>query len=413
MAMAGFTLPGGLGRALRHRDLRLYLLANLQSNICTWAARLATGWLTWHLTQSTSWLGIMVFAELAPMVLFAPIGGATVDRHGAIRCSRISQLSLMVIAIGPTLLTFTDLITPYWMMVFAVMQGTVAAMNNPAHLSMLGDVVPPEDMRPAVTLQAGIVQTSRFLGPVVAGLIIPWGGPAWVFLLSAVSFGLYWVLLLPIRGSEIERGERRGLGNEFMDGVRYARGNAIIGSVLVFSTILAVLIRPVIDLFPAFSDRIFARGAGGLSILLAAMGVGSILGVVVMALRERASGLDKIFTVSSATSAVLLGTFAFTTQFWLAVAVVFLFGFSNNISGICGQTLVQAEVAPAMRARILSMLGLTFRAVPAIGALIMGFAAERFGLAAPIVTASILCLCAWPLLSAKLRRAGAAVEIRA
>ena len=49
-AMAGLTLPGGIGRALKHRDLRFYLVANLQSNICTWAARLATAWLSWHLT---------------------------------------------------------------------------------------------------------------------------------------------------------------------------------------------------------------------------------------------------------------------------------------------------------------------------------------------------------------------------
>jgi predicted MFS family arabinose efflux permease len=342
------------------------------------------------------------------MVLFAPMGGAIVDRHGAITCSRISQVSLTFIALGPTILTFSDWITPYWLLVFAMMQGTVAAMNNPAHLSMLGDVVPPEDMRPAVTLQAGIVQTSRFLGPVVAGLIIPWGGPAWVFALSAVGFFLYWVLLLPIKTNEIERGEKRGLGAEFMEGVRYARSNAIIGSVLLFSAILAILIRPVIDLFPAFSDRIFGRGAEGLSVLLAAMGIGSILGVVTMAVRDRSSGLDKIFTVSSASSALLLGAFAFTTDFWLAVCVVGLFGYSNNISGICGQTLVQSEVIPAMRARILSMLGLTFRAVPAMGALIMGFAAERFGLAPPIVTAAIACLLCWPLLSAKLRRAGSA-----
>jgi predicted MFS family arabinose efflux permease len=118
-----------------------------------------------------------------------------------------------------------------------------------------------------------------------------------------------------------------------------------------------------------------------------------------MALRDRSSGLDKLYTVSSATSALLLGAFALTTNFWLAVAIVVLFGFSNNISGICGQTLIQAEVKPAMRARILSMLGLTFRAVPAIGALIMGIAAETFGLAPPVVSAAVLCLIAWPLLA--------------
>jgi MFS family permease len=405
--MAGLTLPGGIGRALKHRDLRLYLIANLQSNICTWAARLATSWLTWHLTESTSWLGVMVFAELAPMVLFSPIGGATVDRHGAVRCSRMCQLSLLFIMIGPTALTFSGLITPYWLLTFSMMQGTVAAVNNPAHLSMLGDVVPPEDMRPAVTLQAGIVQTSRFLGPMVAGLIIPVGGPAWVFALSMVGFFFYWLLLLPIRSNQIERGEKRGLGTEFLEGVRYARSNAIIGSVLIFSVILGILIRPVIDLFAAFSDVVFARGAPGLSVLLSSMGIGSICGVITMALRDRSSGLDKLYTISSATSALLLGAFALTTDFRLAVAIVVLFGYSNNISGICGQTLVQSEVQPAMRARILSMLGLTFRAVPAIGALVMGIAAETFGLAPPVVTAAVLCLLAWPLLSAKLRRANA------
>ncbi|MCD6074220.1 MAG: transporter, partial [Rhodospirillales bacterium] len=165
-------------------------------------------------------------------------------------------------------------------------------------------------------------------------------------------------------------------------------------------------IRPVIDLFPAFSDLVFGRGAQGLSILLSAMGMGSICGVITMALRDRSTGLDKLYTVTSAASAVLLGAFALTTDFWVAVGIVVLFGFSNNISGICGQTLIQSEVQPAMRARILSMLGLTFRAVPAIGALIMGFAAETFGLASPIVTAAVLCLIAWPLLSVKLRRAG-------
>jgi MFS family permease len=406
--MAGLTLPGGIGRALKHRNLRLYLIANLQSNICTWAARLATGWLTWHLTESTTWLGIMVFAELAPMVLFSPLGGAIVDRHGAVHCSRISQVCLTFITLGPTILTFTDWVTPYWLLVFAMMQGTVAAMNNPAHLSMLGDVVPPEDMRSAVTLQAGIVQTSRFLGPVVAGLIIPWAGPAWVFALSVVGFSIYWLLLLAIKTPPIERAEKRGLGAEFMEGVRYARSNAIIGSVLIFSVILGVLVRPVIDLFPAFSDLVFARGAWGLSMLLSSMGIGSICGVITMAFRDRSTGLDKLYTVTSAASALLLGLFAFTTDFWLAIGVVVLFGFSNNISGICGQTLIQSEVVPGMRARILSMLGLTFRAVPAIGALVMGIAAETFGLAPPVVVAAVLCLIAWPLLSAKLRRANAA-----
>jgi MFS family permease len=404
--MMPLTLPGGLGRALAYRDLRLYLAGNLQSNIGTWASRLATAWLTWELTHSASWLGLMVFVELAPMVMLAPAGGAIVDRYGALTCSRLSQLSLMVVGFGPAILTFADLITPEWLLVFAVLQGMVAAINNPAHLAVLGDLVPAEDMRPAVALQAGIVQTSRFIGPVVAGVILPWGGPAWVFLLNALSYASYWLLLIPIRVTEFERGARRGLGAEFMDGVRYARGHGIIGSVLLFSAIGSVLLRPVIELFPAFADQVFGRGPEGLSILLAAMGIGSIAGVIVMAWRDSSEHLERFFAINVGLSAIMLGAFAVTTNFWLAVALMIIFGFTNNIAGISGQTLIQSEVAPAMRARILGMLGLTFRAVPAIGALVMGVAAETFGLAAPVLVAAALCLLAWPPLAAKLKRAG-------
>jgi MFS family permease len=413
--MAGLTLPGGIGRALHHRDLRIYLGGNLQSNVGTWAARLATGWLTWHLTQSAGWLGLMVFVELAPMVALAPAGGAIVDRYGALLCSKISPWSLAVLSFAPAVLVFGGIVNPYWLLALAVFQGVNGAINNPAHLSMLGEIVPPEDMRPAVALQAGIVQTSRFIGPVVAGFVLSFddnvNGAGWVFLINGISYAFYGFMLNWIHVPAIERGERRGLGAEFMEGVRYAKGHAIIGSVLVFSAILSVLLRPVIDLFPAFADKVFARGPQGLSILLASMGIGSIIGVIVMAMRDRASGLEKIFAISSGASGLILGAFALTTDFWTATGLIGVFGFCNNISGICGQTLVQSEVAPAMRARILGMLGLTFRAVPAIGALVMGYAAETFGLATPVVTAAVLCLVAWPLLAAKLKRASATVSL--
>jgi MFS family permease len=112
-----------------------------------------------------------------------------------------------------------------------------------------------------------------------------------------------------------------------------------------------------------------------------------------------------MFTLYAMISAVALAVFVLDPEFWSALLVIAVYGFASSNASICSQTIVQAEVDQAMRARVMGMLGLTFRAVPATGALAMGWIAERFGLTWPFVAAALACLACWPMLNAKLRKA--------
>ena len=67
---------GGIARALSHRDYLLYWSSNGVNTIGRWMYRIAVGWLTWELTESTTWLGIIAFAESFPLVVFSVLAGA-------------------------------------------------------------------------------------------------------------------------------------------------------------------------------------------------------------------------------------------------------------------------------------------------------------------------------------------------
>ncbi len=405
--MVRIALPGGIGRVLALRGPRLYLGGNLQSNACTWASRTAFAWLTWELTHSSTWLGLMVMAEMLPMVLLAPAGGSTVDRYGALRCTIISQAALGAAALLLAAFTFAGLVNAYVLLAFAFLQGSVLPINNPSHLALIGKIVPTSELRPAVALQSAIVQTSRFIGPAIAGLFLNWGGAGVVFLLNGLSFFVFLIFLyrIPMLEGDAPRRSQGGLTSDFVDAVRYARGHEVIGATIAFSAIYTFLIRSLVELMPAFADQAFQRGSNGLAWLLAVQGVGSLVSAVLLAARDSTRSLGRVFTLYAVISAVVMIAFVLDPEFWTALVLIAVYGFASSNVSICSQTIVQAEVDQAMRARVMGMLGLTFRAVPAAGALVMGWVVERLGLSWPFVAAALACLACAPMLTAKLRRA--------
>ena len=100
-------MGGGIARALRHRQYRRFAGGDFVSLVGHWVQRVAIGWLTWELTESGTWLGIMAFAELAPSMLFSPIGGAHADRFDRLRIVLWTEVAMALQAAALAVLTFT------------------------------------------------------------------------------------------------------------------------------------------------------------------------------------------------------------------------------------------------------------------------------------------------------------------
>ena len=105
--LSGF---GNITRTLRNRDYRIYTAGNAVSLIGSWMQRVVTGWLAWELTGSGFWLGLVVFADLAPTVFIGPLAGTFADRWDRLRVTKISQALSMLQAAALCALTATGLI---------------------------------------------------------------------------------------------------------------------------------------------------------------------------------------------------------------------------------------------------------------------------------------------------------------
>ena len=141
-----------LGRALKNRDFAIYTAGNTISLIGTWIQRLATGWLTWELTKSGAWLGIVAFADLFPTIVVGPIAGAAADRWNRLNVTRTTQSLLLCQSAILFVLTATGHITISALVVLTAVGGVISAFNQPARLALVPSLVPRSDLVAAVAI---------------------------------------------------------------------------------------------------------------------------------------------------------------------------------------------------------------------------------------------------------------------
>ena len=406
----GFGL-GRVRRALRHRNHLLFSAGMAPSLITLWMQRLAVGWLTWELTHSPAWLGIIAFADLFPAVVLSPLAGALIDRVDPMRPMILSQAVFLAQALILAVLSFAGLLTIESLLALAIVLGLTHPFNTASRHTILPSLVPRTDLSAAIAINSSLYNVARFIGPAAAGAVIVTGGVTWAFACNVLG---YLVFLLALFRMDVAPPERRPrsettLFGEVAEGWRYTVAHPGIRPVLVLLVITAVVSRPVVDLLPGFAGDVFHRGAGGLAWLTAAMGLGAMLGALWLALRGVLAGLTTITVSAVLVLALALGAFTAMDHFFLALPFLAISGFAMVVNGIGSQTLIQSSVAPAMRGRVMSLYTLIYRGMPALGAVVMGWLAEGLGLPATLGGGAVLCLIAWGW--AARRRRGMAVAL--
>ena len=381
-------------RALRHPNFAVYAAGNVLNLIGHWMQRIAVGWLTWQLTESATWLGIMTLAELGPTLLIGPLGGVLADRYPRIRIAQATQIAAAVQAGMLALLTLSGQLGIWSLLLLMLLQGVIFSLWQPVRLALISSLVPREDLGSAVALNSVIFNSARFIGPALAGVFLVAGGAGWVFVLHACGLLGFWFALsrLHIKEEPVLVVPGRRFGGELLDGIRHVIRHPGMGPVLVLLIASCLLMRPVFELLPGFAEAVFQRGAHGLAILAAAPGVGAVLGGIWLGQRSSLIGLTRLMLQFTVVLAVVLMVFALTHWFWLAVLCLGLAGSALTVSGAGTQTLIQTAVDNAYRGRVLSLYGMVLRAGPAVGALIMGATGDLIGLRWPLLTGCVLCL---------------------
>src|SRR5579863_41583 len=175
--------------ALAVPNFRRYYSGQAISLIGTWMQMTAQAWLVLSLTHSSTTLGIIVAFQTLPVLVLGPYGGVIADRVDKLKLMVALQSAMGVQALILGVLTITGVVRFWQIGLLAAILGLNNAFENPARQSFMLEMVGPEHLRNAVSLNSVLANTARVVGPAVAGILIATVGIGICFLLNAASFG--------------------------------------------------------------------------------------------------------------------------------------------------------------------------------------------------------------------------------
>ncbi len=405
-------MESGIGRGLRHRDYRIFCLTNFGSMMGIWFQRLTVGYLAYQLTELAFWVGAIAFAESAPLFVLVALAGAVVDRVDRLKLLKFLQLMMVAVSALLAILTFTGLINIWWLVILATVQGIIQAFHLPVRMTIAPNLVPREDLTSAVGLNSALYNVTRFAGPALAGIVLARLGVSIsftiaVFLMAILSVGLSYIEL---NATEPRSHRRSGLVAEIVEGLRYAAGHASIGPMILLIMVTATFSRAFMELMPGITEEIFSRDAEGLGMLVSAIGAGGIIGAFWLTNHGRAQGLTKISLITLAITCLSLFVFAGTGIFWVGLVSAAVAGVTMAITANGSQILIQNAVDESIRGRVMSIYALTYRACPAVGALLVGTLSIWTGLQLPIILGACISLAAIVVVLPRLKSLIAGLE---
>lgn len=380
-------------RALRHRDFRLFFTGQLISLIGTWMQAVAQGWLMHRLTSSAFMLGLLSFAQFAPVLPFALWAGVVADRIPRRTLLLWTQSLLLLQAVALALVVSTGVVKPWMVLALAVVYGIVNTFDLPARQSFIIDMTGKEDLPNGIALNSAAFNAARILGPAVAGVLVATMGEVGCFWLNALSFLAVIVSLALIKGGRKPRGDALvldasgapGTGASTMrEGIAYAWSTTSIRQLLLLLAICAGIGFQYNVLLPVYARDVLHADARTYGWLFSAFGAGSLVAALRMAVTRERWALRRNLLLGLTLGGIGLAGFAWSRWLPGMAACAALAGFGLILYVSSTNTLIQLTVEDRYRGRVMSLYTLFFIGTSPFGALFAGGVAERWG--APVAT---------------------------
>ncbi|MCQ9134526.1 MFS transporter, partial [Streptomyces hilarionis] len=320
--------------SLRVRNYRLFFLGQVVSNIGTWMQRIAQDWLVLSLTGSATAVGVTTALQFLPMLLFGLYGGVLVDRLPKRRTLLFTQSAMALTGIALAVLSLSGHVQVWHVYVAAFAVGLATVLDNPARQTFVSEMVGPDQLQNAVSLNSANFQSARLIGPAVAGVMITGVGTGWAFLFNGLSFVAPLAGLLLMRSRELHVVERapRGRG-QLREGLRYVAGRPD----LIWTIVLVGFVSTFGFNFPvylsAFADDVFHAGAGSYSLFNTLMAVGSLAGALLAA--RRGTARMRVLAggaVAFGAMEIVASTAPSLWMFALLMAPIGMFGMTVNVT---------------------------------------------------------------------------------
>ena len=407
---------GGTFESFRHRDFVWFWFGALVSNVGTWMQNYALGIVVFALRQSEFDLGLINFISGIPVLFLALAGGALADRVDrrklliGIQVVLIFQAATLGLLYNSGRLSSTHAITALaWVAALGIIAGIFSALQFPAWQAMVPDLVPRENLLNAIALNSAQFQSSRLIGPLVAGaLVVAGAGMGEIFYVNAASFLFVIAALLIIRPRQVPQARREhgepggGTLKTLLGGFHYALENRVVGLLILSTAVLTVFGFVYMTLLPAIVDKSLGFAVNtapynrAVAIIMATNGLGAMVGALTVASLPRSVQRNRIIPVSLLSFGVLLFAFSLSRTLWLTAAISALAGAALMTTNSLANTSVQMATPAHLRGRVMGLWVMSFMGIMPISGLVFGSLGQFIGPSNAVLVGSVA-LIGWAL----------------
>lgn len=366
---------------------RLFELSILGSSLATWISRVAIDWLVLEITGNLALVGLAVTIQFGPTLLLGVHAGVLADRFPRRRIVLLTQSTIglgMAVLAALAILGAVELWHVY---LIAFVAGTAGAIETPARVSTIGQIVPPLRLRSAVSINGTVFHLGGLLGPVASGLVIATAGSGWAIAASVVATVLSLATFAGIRSRDLDPVPPAPPGSRGVAAaVRYLRSKPTVlwPVVLMFFVATFGMTLPVLFTAAAADDGL-GTGSSGYGLYTSLAAVGSIAGALISVRRRTVRLRTLVATVAGfGLSLLLAGVVPLLPVFFAGIVVG---GALRLIWATGAETMIQLSTNLGMRGRILAIYFVVLVGGQAAGGILIGWIAELFGMVAAFAVA--------------------------
>lgn len=311
-------------------------------------------------------------------MLFALLGGLLADRYPKRRLLLCTQVGMAFMAALLAVLTLSHQVQVWHVYLIAFGLGTVVSVDNPTRQSFVNEMVGPDQLRNAISINASVFQLGALIGPAISGVLINAVGPGYAFTVNALSYGASLTALLLMRPSELNAplGDDAD-GVRLRDGLRYAAGHPEVLWPTVLAGVFGMFTINLPVTLAAYAKDVFQSGPGGYGLLSSVVAIGSLTGALISARRTR-TRLRGLFAIAGVLATLdLIAAVAPSEATYCAVLVAL--GAATLLFLTAANSTVQLAAGDAIRGRVMGLYLLVFIGSGAVGGPVIGWFDEHLG----------------------------------
>ncbi|HEY6494608.1 MAG TPA: MFS transporter [Trebonia sp.] len=370
--------PRGAFAALSSRSYRIYIGGQSLANTGTWMQSIAQDWLTFNLTHSSTAVGVTMALQFLPMLLFGLYAGALADRLSKRRILLCTQTLNGIVTAALAVITISGAIRPDYVYAFALVTGLVFAFDSPARQAFVTEVVPEDQLRAAISLNAAVFQATRLIGPAIASVLIATAGTGWVFALNAACYLGPTIGLLMLRPSDLHpvpvMTQARGT---VAATARYLRRRPDVLWTIFLVGMLGTFGLNFPIVLTAMAKSAFGGNASTYGLFNIVLGLGSAAGAVLAGAGARPR--TRAIVATAAVFGILQAAAALAPDLAIFLVLLVTMGFVNLVCQAMANASVQLAVDPEIRGRVMGLYMLVFIGGTPFGAPAIGAITSHYG----------------------------------